>query len=167
MSGLTSTKRGVMTLINNNFDQEVTNVVRDPNGNFLILEMYIQKQKIILVNIYGPNEDKPQFYKKLKQKINELESSDGDTYNVVICGDWNLVIDPNIDTENYKSINNPNARSEVLQFIEGMDYIDAWRIMNEEKRGFTWKRLNPEKKQARLDYFLISPDMFFFYMIVK
>ena len=43
-----------------------------------------------------------------------------------------------------------------------MDYIDAWRIMNEEKRGFTWKRLNPEKKQARLDYFLISPDMFFF-----
>ena len=119
MSGLSRTKRGVTTLINNNFDQEVTNVIRDPNGNFLILEMYIQKQKINLVNIYGPNEDKPQFYKNLKQKINELESSDGDTYNVVICGDWNLVIDPNIDTENYKSINNPNARSEVLQFIEG------------------------------------------------
>ena len=59
MSGLTSTKRGVMTLINNNFDQAVTKVVRDPNGNFLILEMSIQKQKNILVNIYGPNEDKP------------------------------------------------------------------------------------------------------------
>ena len=122
MSGLTSTKRGVMTLINNNFDKEVTKVVRDPNGNFLILEMYIQKQKIILVNIYGPNEDKPQFYKNLKQKINELESFDGDTYNVVICGDWNLVIDPNIDTENYKSINNPNARSED-QFLSYMLYI--------------------------------------------
>ena len=43
-----------------------------------------------------------------------------------------------------------------------MDYMDAWRFLNEEKRGFTWKRLNPEKKQARLDYFLISSDMFFF-----
>ena len=68
MSGLTSTKRGVKTLINNNFDQAVTKVVRDPNGNFLVLEMSIQKQKIILVNIYGPNEDKPQFYKKNKTK---------------------------------------------------------------------------------------------------
>ena len=157
MSGLTSTKRGVMTLINNNFDQAVTKVVRDPNGNFLILEMSIQKQKIILVNIYGPNEDKPQFYKNLKQKIHEFECD-----NVVICGDWNLVIDPSIDTENYKNINNPNARSEVLHFIKDMDYMDAWRFLNEEKRGFTWKRLNPEKKQARLDYFLISSDMFFF-----
>ena len=46
MSGLTSTKRGVMTLINNNFDQAVAKVVRDPNGNFLILEMSIQKQKL-------------------------------------------------------------------------------------------------------------------------
>ena len=60
--------KGVMVLINNNFDQEVT-MVRDPNGNFLILEISIQKQKNILVNMYGPNEDKPQFYKNRKQKI--------------------------------------------------------------------------------------------------
>ena len=32
LSGLSSNKRGVMVLINNNFDQEVTKVVKDPNG---------------------------------------------------------------------------------------------------------------------------------------
>ena len=46
MSGLTSTKRGVMIIINNNYGQEVSKVVRDPNGNFIMLEMSIKKQKI-------------------------------------------------------------------------------------------------------------------------
>ena len=59
LSGLSSNKRGVMVLINNNFDQEVTKVVKDPNGNFIILEIIVQKQKITLANIYGPNEDRP------------------------------------------------------------------------------------------------------------
>ena len=62
LSGLSSNKRGVMVLINNNFDQEVTKVVKIPNGNFIIMEITVQKQKITLANIYGPNEDKPQFF---------------------------------------------------------------------------------------------------------
>jgi hypothetical protein len=31
--------------------------------------------------------------------------------------------------------------------------------MNENKRGFTWRRLNPNRKQSRLDYFLISSSL--------
>ena len=133
-----------MVLINNNFDQEVTKVIRDTNGNFIILEIIVQKQKITLANIYGPNEDKPQFYINLKQKIDELSND-----NVIICGDWNLVIDPNVDTENYKSINNPNARSVVVNFLDELEYMDAWRLLNDDKKGFTWRRLQPEKKHAR------------------
>ena len=112
-----------MVLINNNFDQEVTKVIRDTNGNFIILEIILQKQKITLANIYGPNEDKPQFYNNVKQKIDELGND-----NVIICGDWNLVIDPNVDTENYKSINNRNARSVVVSFLDELEYMDAWRL---------------------------------------
>ena len=46
-----------MVLINNNFDQEVTKIVKDPNGIYNILEITVQKQRITLANIYGPNED--------------------------------------------------------------------------------------------------------------
>ena len=112
-----------------------------------------------MANIYGPNGDKPQFYKNLKQKIDEFE-----TEKIIICGDWNLVLDSNLDTENYKTINNQNARSVVLSLLDNMDYMDAGRILNEDKKGFTWKRLHPERKQARLDYFLIGHFMFFFYL---
>ena len=50
----------------------------------------------------------------------------------MICGDWNLVLDPEIDTENYRHINNPNARQVVLKFIDEDQYIDIFRFINND-----------------------------------
>ena len=58
-------------------------------------------------------------------------------------------------------INNPSARTEVLKFIEEDDFIDVYRNLHDEK-GFTWRKLNPVKKQARLDCFLVSEENFEF-----
>ena len=74
---------------------------------------------------------------------------------MIICGDWNLVLDPEIDTENYRQVNNLRTRKTVLKLIEQDNYVDVYRLLKEDK-GFTWRRLNLEKKQARLDFFLIS-----------
>ena len=63
------------------------------------MELTILTKKITLVSIYGPNEDKPNFYKNLKQKIQDFGNE-----NVIICGDWNLVLNPDVDTENYLHI---------------------------------------------------------------
>ena len=76
---------------------------------------------------------------------------------MIVCGDWNLVLDTEIDTENYRQVNNPRARKEVLKLIEQDNYVDIYSLLKEDK-GFTWRRLNPEKKQARLDFFLISDE---------
>ena len=100
------------------------------------------------------HDDKPKFYRNLRQKIAEFGNN-----KVIICGDWNLVLNPEEDTENYRHVNNPAARQEVLKFIDEDNYIDIFRFFKDEK-GFTWRRLNPEKKQARLDYFLISEETF-------
>ena len=155
MAGLTSNKRGVMILLNNNFQHDIGRIVTDPNGNFLILEITIKGKKFTLVNIYGPNEDRPQFYDNIRQKIEEFDND-----RAIICGDWNLIIDPVLDCENYKHINNPKARGVVKELLDDMDYMDAYRLINDDKKGFTWRKLNPEKKQARLDYFLINFDTF-------
>ena len=40
--------------------------------------------------------------------------------------------------------------------------MDPWRVMNEEERKYTWRRLNPTKKQARLDFYLVSNSIFSF-----
>lgn len=129
MSGLTNNKRGVMALLNNNFQHEVGKIIKDPNGNFLIMEITMKGKKVTLVNIYGPNEDRPQFYSNIKQRIDELENK-----MAIICGDWNLIIDPELDCENYKHVNNPRARAVVKDFLDDMEFIDAYRLINEEKK---------------------------------
>ena len=71
-------------------------------------------------------------------------------------------MDPDLDTENYKQVNNPKAKIVVKDLLEELEYMDACRILNEDKKGFTWKKLNPVRKQARLDYFLISWFMYIY-----
>lgn len=115
-SSFSSNKRGVMVLINSNFDQKVENIKTDPSGNFIILDMVIQGKKITLVNLYGPNEDNPQFYNNLQHEVSEFDNE-----YVIMCGDWNLVLNPDVDTQNYLHINNPKARQVVLNLIK--EYI--------------------------------------------
>ena len=146
-----------MVLLNNNFEQKVKRIKTDKNGNYIILDMVIEEKEITLVNLYGPNEDNPQFYENLIKKIAEFEND-----NVIVCGDWNLVINPEIDSHNYLHINNPKARQIVLNLLEEENFIDAWRVMNEDSRKYTWRRLNPQKKQARLDFYLVSETLFQF-----
>ena len=85
-----------------------------------------------------------------------LEES-GQTYTIVYV-DFNLVLDPNLNSNNYTSVNNPQSRSKVLQTIENSKLCDAFRLLNPTTKRFTWRRRNPIK-QARLDYFLISQTL--------
>ena len=64
---------------------------------------------VYLLTIYGPNTDKPEFYQEMDGL---LQKSDA-TYNIT-CGDFNLVLNPDMDMYKYKNINNPKARNIVL-----------------------------------------------------
>ena len=108
-----SSSRGVLILLNNNFEHKVEKVKSDPNENYIILDINIDGKKFTLVNLYGPNDDKPKFYKELMQGYKSFNND-----NIIMCGDWNLVINPDLDTNNYLHINNPRARQEVLNLIE-------------------------------------------------
>ena len=85
-SSFNSSSRGVMILLNNNFEHKVEKVISDVNGNYLILDKNIEGISFILVNIYGPNEDKPKFYTELRKKYKSLNNE-----RIILCGDWNLV----------------------------------------------------------------------------
>ena len=74
-------------------------------------------------------------------------------------GDWNLVIDPDRDYYNYKHVNNPTARQQLLEILDTMQLVDVWRTFHPEEIRYTWRRKNPIK-QARLDFFLVSDQLF-------
>ena len=73
-----------------------------------------------------------------------------------------MILDFEKDCYNYLHINNPRARNMVLSLMEEENFVDVWRLMNENTKKYTWRRLNPTKKQARLDYFLVSESIFLF-----
>jgi len=60
--------------------------------------------------------------------------------NIILVGDWNMLLDPELDGKNYKNINNPNARQKVLQLITELDLNNIFRCENNEKQLYTWKR---------------------------
>ena len=66
------------------------------------------------------------------------------------------MLDPDLD---YLHVNNPRARKVFLDFTEKENFVDAWRVINVNCRKYTWRRLNPTIKQARLDYFPVSENM--------
>ena len=79
----------------------------------------------------------------------------------MIVGDWNLVLDPDLDCLNYKHVNNPGARRQVLGSKSDINLVDVWRENNPEDRKFTWiKKLGPGRTQmSRLDFFLVSDTL--------
>ena len=129
-----------MILMNNNFEYKVERVKTDKNDNYIILEVNIQGKRLTLVNLYGPNQENPNFYTNIKQKVSEFEND-----QVIMCGDWNFVLDPDLDYNNYLHINKPKARliNQKQDYIEEENLLDVWRVSNEDSRKYTWRRLNP------------------------
>ena len=70
-------------------------------GNFIIVDKSLDEHRITLANIYAPNNDEPSFFEKLENNIKFHGN-----INVIIVGDWNLLLDPSIDGKNYKHVNN-------------------------------------------------------------
>ena len=61
-----SQSRGVAILFNKNLDYTIHKKILDDNGNLIILDITICDKRLTLVNIYGPNQDSPEFYEKVK-----------------------------------------------------------------------------------------------------
>ena len=153
-SSYNSQSRGTAIFFNNNFEYKLHKIKRDIQGNKIVLDLTIANKKTTLINIYGPNNDRPNFYEEIKQDIRELDNE-----NVIITGDFNLILDPEKDSKNYLFINNPRAREKVIDLCAEFNLIDIWRELNMEKSQYTWRTGNGNK-QSRLDFFLITENLF-------
>lgn len=151
-SSFNSQSRGVAILFNNNFEYTLHKVHPDEAGNRLIIEISIQGKKFTLINIYGPNKDTPEFYENIQQTITDSQN------NIILAGDFNLILNPDVDCFDYMHVNNPKAREKVLTMINQCGLIDIYRELHFDQKIFTWRRKNTNK-QARLDFFLITENI--------
>ena len=145
--------QGVAILINNTFDFKLQTVEKDMDGNLLILNCFIHEKNIALINVYGPNKDSPMFYQELSNKMSRYNNS-----SFILAGDFNLILNTDIDSYNYLHLNNSKARDKLLDLILDYSMVDCWRENNLENKEYTLFRRNPVKK-ARLDFFLVSENI--------
>ena len=102
ISGGKTNSRGVAILLNNNFEHEVLSCNKDNNGNYLNSVLKLPSMTINLTALYGPNNDSPAFF----QEVEKILDHDNADYNI-LCGDFNIALNQEIDTYKYKQNNNP------------------------------------------------------------
>lgn len=149
----TSSSRGIAILFNNSIEYKIHKQTNDTEGNYLIVDISVQSRRFTLVVVYGPNSDSPQFYKSLFEEIDEMENN-----SVIICGDFNLVLEPELDYYSYKHIGNKKARQLLLNEIEIRNLTDPYRMLHPSQRRYTWRRKTPFQ-QGRLDFFIVTDDI--------
>ena len=98
-SNSTGASKGVCILIKKNLSYRINAMKKDEDGRIIICEledMADVTKKIVLCNIYAPNTDKPNFFAKCAEMLEQLSE------NVILIGDFNLVMDPAKDRKNSK-----------------------------------------------------------------
>ena len=134
-SSFTTQSRGVGMMFNDNFQYKIHEIIKDQQGNFIIVDLEIEDYRFTLATIYGPNRDDPLFYQNLRQNIRRFENA-----SLIIVGDWNLVMNQELDTRYYARENNIRAKQEVKNIMNGLKLFDIWRINNPCRHRYTWKQ---------------------------
>ena len=146
--------RGVLILITNSLEFELISVRSDKEGRFIFLEAFVQDQKFLFVNIYAPNKSSEQtlFFDQIKDELDN--SGIDDDCRIIIGGDFNVILDPDLDAFGGK----PKLKESVKQIGNICllhDLVGIWRIRNPQIKRFTWRQKMPII-QRRLDFWLVD-----------
>ena len=149
-SSFSSNSRGVAILIRNSVSVKVNSVIKDPNGRYLILSALLNDNSMTLVNLYGPNQDDPDFLLGVFGEIDKLNSS-----SIIVGGDFNTVISP-LDYQGSKQHHSNIKSSEMLSVLmDEFGLCDIWRYFHPTLRQYTRHQKNPIVL-SRLDFILVS-----------
>ena len=138
--------RGVAIVLSDRVSYIENSLERDNLGRWLSIAVRVGELRFRVINVYGPNEDDPEFYALLLEKVVNYEED-----HVFIAGDLNV----NLTLLDKKGGAFPNSKSrEIINcFLEDMDWVDTWRTFHREEFQYTWKRRHP-LIFSRLDYIL-------------
>ena len=129
----------------------VVNTKNNNNGRIIVIELLIKDISLVLANLYAPNEDNPDFFKELIDLLDNFECN-----NVIIGGDFNLVLNVKADKRGGRPTTHEKCRKFVINTMENLDLHDVWRRGHPAEFGYTWRSYTRPYIYCRLDFFLAS-----------
>ena len=149
----TNKSRGIALFVTKEMRNKMSNIVRDVEGRYILVDIYDQNQYITLVAIYAPNEDCPNFFETLARYLRKRSE------HKLIIGDFNLTLNVELDRLN-TNCNNNKSLEQVENLMDEFQLRDVWRIMYGDKREYSWiKRNSNPKKASRIDFALVSAGL--------
>jgi len=153
----TNHSKGVMVMFRPNLDIRVNKHILDKEGRFILLDVSVQGEDVILLNIYAPTSEQEQV--KFYSDIDSLLDGHIDRLDkCIIGGDMNIIRDPSVDRKggNFKeTANYRKVMENIDSMMEVYDLCDVWRIKNPDSRRYTWRQKRPSIS-SRLDMWFIS-----------
>lgn len=155
--------------------QKPLNVTTGLGWEFADLEgRYIEADfgNIKVASIYLPSgtsgeERQTVKYDFLDRLSKHLQTLKQHSANYIICGDWNIA-HKEIDLKNWRSNQKnsgflPQERAWLDQLFGPLGFVDAFRVVNQEKEQYTWwsNRGQAWKKNVgwRIDYQVVTTDL--------
>ena len=114
----------------------------------------------MLINIYNANTESEQLH-TLNDLINILETfEDIQNKSVVLGGDFNVILNPSLDSEGGKPVIKKRTIAKLIQITENLDLCDIWSIRNPKSKRSTFRQHHSTGfVQRRLDCFFISNSL--------
>lgn len=147
----TNASKGVAILFRKNFNVNIITSEHDQEGRRVIVRFNYEDFQLLACNVYGPNTDQPDFFIETFHDIAKLSKD-----NVILGGDFNLVLDLDIDKRGGRNTTHLKARQVIKDFMEDLSLTDVWRCKTIQLKEYTWQRDNIK---VRLDFFLISSNL--------
>lgn len=116
--------RGVITLINKHLQFRLIKKITDEDGRILITLAEIRGQDLMLINIYAPNGDNPNFFIKLKRMIQDV----GD-FPIIMAGDLNVTMDNVLDRSGMTYNRLTRSSQVVKDLCSTLALTDIWRLL--------------------------------------
>ena len=128
--------------------------VSDPEGRFIIVQCSIEEKQFVIVSLYAPNKDSPEFFMSL---FNQIEQYRGHRFMI---GDFNLTLDPELDryTTRKTYSNNKISTQLIKTYMEETLLTDIWRDRNQTVSRFTWRQ-KQGKVASRIDLTLVDIEI--------
>ena len=92
-------------------------------------------EKEIWLNLYGPNQDDPYFFKNIYTNLLNLQATN---YHIIMVGDYNTVLSTSMDRKGNHSTNDYHrALKEITNIMGTLEKVDIWRLKNPDLVRYT------------------------------
>lgn len=128
-------------------------MVTDPNGRYIVITGNIHSIPVTLLNIYGPNIDDPNSFRKVFDLIPDLN-----TTNLIMGGDFNCYLYPYLDRLSSRSPPAIKSVQTLNNLIKSRNMVDIWRLQHPTDRDYSFFS-HVHKSYTRIDYFLVEAKL--------